>query len=61
MPIGQMWAIPQGGNVLRQHTPSGLFIDEKAFQPSLEAGIGATSGSWSRAERNEKVENYKTN
>jgi hypothetical protein len=39
--VGELWAIPQGGNVLRQHTASGLFIDEAAFQPDLEASIRA--------------------
>jgi len=37
----KMWAIPQGGDVLRQHTASGLFIDEGAFQPDLEKSIRA--------------------
>lgn len=41
LPIGELWAIPQGGDVLRQHTASGLFIDEAAFQPDLEASIRA--------------------
>ncbi len=40
-PIGHMWGIPQGGDVLRQHTASGLFIDEGAFQPDLESSIRA--------------------
>jgi hypothetical protein len=39
--IGELWAIPQGGDVLRQHTASGLFCDEGAFQPDLEATIRA--------------------
>jgi hypothetical protein len=37
--IGELWGIPQGGDVLRQHTASGLFIDEGAFQPDLESSI----------------------
>lgn len=41
LPIGELWAIPQGDDVLRQHTASGLLIDEAAFQPSLEASIRA--------------------
>lgn len=41
LPVGHMWAIPQGGDVLRQHTASGLFIDEGAFQPDLESSIRA--------------------
>lgn len=40
-PIGQLWGIPQGGDVLRQYTASGLFIDEGAFQPDLESSIRA--------------------
>ena len=39
--LGELWAIPQGGDVLRQHTASGLLIDEAAFQPDLEASIRA--------------------
>jgi hypothetical protein len=39
--LNRMWAIPQGGDVLRQHTASGLFIDEAAFQPDLAASIRA--------------------
>ena len=41
LPVGELWAIPPGGDVLRQHTASGLFIDEAAFQPDLEASIRA--------------------
>jgi hypothetical protein len=37
----EIWGIPQGGDVIRQHTGSGLFIDEGGFQPDLEASIGA--------------------
>lgn len=37
----RMWAIPQGGDVLRQHTASGLFVDEGGFQPDLEKSIRA--------------------
>lgn len=37
----EIWGIPQGGDVIRQHTGSGLLIDEAAFQPDLEAAIGA--------------------
>jgi hypothetical protein len=40
--IGHLWAIPQGGDVLRQHTASGLFIDEGAFQNDLEASVRAS-------------------
>ena len=39
--LNRLWPIPQGGDVLRQHTASGLFIDESAFQPDLEASIRA--------------------
>src|ERR1700730_5452376 len=41
LPLNRMWAIPQGGDVLRQHTASGVFIDEAAFQPDLEKSIRA--------------------
>lgn len=41
LPVGELWAIPQGGDVLRQHTASGVFCDEAAFQPDLEASIRA--------------------
>src|ERR1700738_557185 len=39
--LNRLWAIPQGGDVLRQHTASGIFIDEAAFQPDLEKSIRA--------------------
>lgn len=38
---GEMWAIAQGGDQLRQHTASGLFVDEGAFQIDLESTITA--------------------
>jgi hypothetical protein len=41
LPYSEIWGIPQGGDVLRQHVASGLFIDEGAFQPDLAASIGA--------------------
>lgn len=41
LPVGELWAIPQGGDVLRQHTASGLFIDEGGFQPDLQSSIRA--------------------
>jgi hypothetical protein len=41
LPYGEIYGIPQGGDALRQHTASGLFIDEGAFQPDLEKSIGA--------------------
>lgn len=41
LPLNHMWAIPQGADALRQHVGSGLFVDEAAFQPELEATIGA--------------------
>ncbi len=31
-----LWAIPQGGNIIRQRTASGIFSDEVAFQPEAE-------------------------
>lgn len=39
--FNQLWAIPQGDDILRQYTASGVFIDEAAFQPGLEASIRA--------------------
>jgi hypothetical protein len=43
LPYSELHAIPQGGDILRQYTASGLFIDEAAFQPDLEKSIrGAT-------------------
>ena len=41
IPVSRIWGIPQGGDVLRQHTASGLFIDEGAFQPDLESSVRA--------------------
>ncbi len=41
LPYSEIWGIPQGGDVIRQHTGSCLLIDEAAFQPDLEAAIGA--------------------
>jgi hypothetical protein len=41
LPSSEIWGIPQGGDVIRQHTGSGLFIDEAAFQADLEAALGA--------------------
>lgn len=46
-----MWAIPQGGDVLRQRTASGLFIDEAAFQPDLAASIRAAQPMLKRGGR----------
>ena len=37
----EIWGIPQGGDIIRQHTGSALLIDEAAFQPDLEAAKGA--------------------
>lgn len=31
-----LWAIPQGGAIIRQRTASGIFSDETAFQPESE-------------------------
>lgn len=39
LPYSELHAIPQGGDILRQYTASGLFIDEGAFQPDLESSI----------------------
>jgi hypothetical protein len=41
LPYSEIWGIPQGGSQIRQHTGSCLLIDEAAFQPDLEAAIGA--------------------
>jgi hypothetical protein len=41
LPYSEIWGIPQGGDVIRQHTGSGLFIDEGGFQVDLEKSIGA--------------------
>lgn len=41
LPYSEIWGIPQGGDVIRQHTGSGLFIDEGGFQVDLEASVGA--------------------
>jgi len=41
LPHSEIWGIPQGGDVLRQHVASGLFVDEAAFQIDLEKSIGA--------------------
>jgi hypothetical protein len=40
LPYSEIWGIPQGGDVIRQHPGSGLFIDGAAFQPDLEAALG---------------------
>lgn len=37
----RIWGIPQGGDVIRQHTGSGLLIDEAGFHPDLEKAIGS--------------------
>ena len=41
LPYSELWGIAQGADVIRQHTGSGLFIDEGAFQLDLEKLIGA--------------------
>jgi hypothetical protein len=41
LPYSELWGIAQGPDIIRQHVGSGLFIDEGAFQNSLEALIGA--------------------
>jgi hypothetical protein len=41
LPYSEIYGIPQGGDAFRQHTVSGLLIDEGAFQPELEKSIGA--------------------
>lgn len=41
LPYSEIWGIPQGGDVLRQHVGSGLFCDEGGFQLDLAASIAA--------------------
>jgi hypothetical protein len=41
LPYSELHAIPQGGDVIRQYTGSGLLCDEAAFQNELEKAIGA--------------------
>jgi hypothetical protein len=46
-----IWAIPQGGSIIRQRTPSGIASDECAFQPEFEESFMAAmpcirSGGW---------------
>lgn len=44
----RIWAVPQGGDVIRSNTPSVLFSDEAAFQPDFgmayQAAIPALRG-----------------
>lgn len=37
-----IWGIPQGGNIIRSHTPSMIFSDESAFQPEFAEAYTAT-------------------
>jgi hypothetical protein len=37
LPYSELWGIAQSPDIIRQHVDSGLFIDEGAFQNSLEA------------------------
>jgi len=41
MPYSELFAIPQGGDIIRQYTGSGLLLDEAAFMPDLESALGA--------------------
>ncbi len=36
-----IWAIPEGGNIVRSNTPSVLFSDEAAFQPEFGSAYSA--------------------
>ena len=36
-----IWAIPEGGNIVRSNTPSVLFSDEAAFQPEFGSAYAA--------------------
>lgn len=38
---GKIWAIPQGGAIVRSHTPSILFADEMDYQPEFQDGYDA--------------------
>lgn len=38
----RVWGIPQGGSIIRSHTPSLLFGDEAAFQPDFGEAYTAT-------------------
>ena len=37
----QIWAIPEGGDIVRSHHPSVVFADEAAFQPEFGASYTA--------------------
>jgi hypothetical protein len=41
LPYSELYGIAQGPDVIRQHTGSGLFVDEGSFQDSLSELIGA--------------------
>jgi hypothetical protein len=41
LPYSEIWGIPQGPDILRQHVASALFIDEGAFQIDLESSVGS--------------------
>ena len=36
-----IWAVPQGGDILRSHTPSMVLSDEAAFQPEMSGAYTA--------------------
>jgi len=40
-----LWAIPEGGDIIRSHTASGVFSDECAFQPEFESAFTAAMPS----------------
>jgi len=40
-----LWAIPEGGDIIRSHTVSGIFSDECAFQPEFESAYTAAMPS----------------
>lgn len=46
-----IWAIPQGGDVIRQHTPSGILSDEMAFQFEAEKGFIAAKPALDKGAR----------
>jgi len=46
-----LWAIPEGGDIIRSHTPSGVFSDECNFQPEFGNAYaafiaGLRGGGW---------------
>jgi len=40
-----VWAIPEGGDIIRSNNPSGIFSDESAFQPQFGSSYSAALAS----------------